>query len=59
MEEFDRAIFYIAILSGLLILVAYHAGANQLLGTSGQQLNSLVLTVTGRNAQGQFGSYPH
>jgi len=59
MEEFDRAIFYIAILAGLLILVAYHAGANQLLGTSGQQLNSLILTASGRNQQGQFANYPH
>lgn len=54
----QRALFYFAILAGILILVAYYAGSVQVgkVGFSG--LNSLFLTAQGRNANGSFSPYP-
>jgi hypothetical protein len=59
MDQFDKALRYIFVLSLILILVAYYAGSTNLASTIGQQVNSLILTSTGRNAQGQFANYPH
>ena len=58
MSEYDRTIRYLFLLSLLLIALAYYAGANKLLGTTFQGVNTLGLTFTGRNDKGQFAAYP-
>jgi len=58
MTEVDKAIRYIFVLSMLLILVAYFAGATNLFSGVSAALDKLLLTVTGRNAQGVFSGYP-
>ena len=52
------ALTLFAIIAGLLIVVAYFAGAKQVGGTIFSGLNQLALSATGRNAQGQFAPYP-
>lgn len=59
MSEGERALYYIFILSLVLIVVAYYAGSTSVLQTLGQQFGSLINISTGRNSQGQFASYPH
>lgn len=46
------------ILSLVLILVAYYAGAIQLGKTLFTGTNMLLLTATGRDQSGQFAPYP-
>ena len=58
MDEVDKALRYIFIISLVLVLVAYWAGTRGVANAFGTQLNQLILTVTGRNAQGQFAAYP-
>ena len=58
MDELDKALHYIFILSLVLIAVAYYAGSTKVLSTIGSTLGSLILTSTGRNAQGNFANYP-
>lgn len=57
MESIDRTIRYLFILAIALVVLAYVAGSNQLLGTLFSGVNNLGLTFTGRNAQGQFAGY--
>lgn len=58
MSDGARTLNYLFILAFTLIVVAYFAGTNKLLGTGFSGLNTLGLTFTGRNSQGQFASYP-
>jgi hypothetical protein len=58
MNEVDKALRYIFILSLILVVVAYWAGTKEVATALGSQVNSLILTATGRNAQGQFAAYP-
>jgi len=58
MDTLNRTISYLFILSLILIVVAYWAGSNAVLGTIFGGVNTLDLTATGRNAQGQFAAYP-
>jgi hypothetical protein len=58
MDEVSRTIRYLFILGLVLIVVAYWAGSNALLGTGIKGIVSLDNTATGRNAQGQFANYP-
>ena len=58
MDEVSRTINYLFILAALLIIVAYWAGSNKILTTIFSGVNTLDLTATGRNAQGQFAAYP-
>lgn len=58
MDELDKALHYIFILSLILIAVAYFAGTTKVLNSLGSNLGSLILTSTGRNAQGNFANYP-
>lgn len=58
MDEFDKALFYIFVLSLVLIFVAYYLGTQAVGQTLFGGLNNLILTSTGRNSQGQFASYP-
>ncbi len=57
MDEFSRTLRYLFILALVLVFLAYYAGANKLLGTGVAGVNTLGLTFTGRNAQGQFAGY--
>ncbi len=54
----SRTIFYLFVLSVLLIVLGYYAGANKLAGTLFSGVNTLGLTFTGRNSQGAFAAYP-
>jgi len=58
MDEFDRTLRYLFILSLVLIAVAYYVGTTGVLGSLFSGVNSLGLTFTGRNAQGAFAKYP-
>lgn len=58
MDEIDKALFYIFVLSALLIAVAYYAGTKAVGGTLFSGIQNLILTSTGRNSQGNFAAYP-
>ena len=58
MGEVERTTRYLFILAIVLVVLAYWAGANKLAGTGIAGINTLGLTFTGRNAQGQFAAYP-
>jgi len=57
MSEVERALYYIFILSLVLIVVAYYAGSVNVLKTFGTQFGNLLDIATGRNTQGQFAGY--
>lgn len=57
MEEVDRALGMLFVLSIVLILVAYYVGAVSDIKVFGGALNTLLLTATGRNSSGQFAGY--
>jgi hypothetical protein len=59
MSSSGKLLNYLFWLAVILILVAYYAGANQLLKTGFAGANQLDLTATGRNAAGNFAAYPH
>jgi len=58
MAEIDKAMFYIFVLSLILVAAAYYIGTTSVLNSIGQNVGSLILTSTGRNAQGVFSAYP-
>ncbi len=58
MDTIDTALGYIFTLSVILILVAYFAGFVADAQAFTTAINTLGLTFTGRNAQGQFAGYP-
>lgn len=58
MDEFDKALFYIFVLSLVLVAVAYYAGSQAVGSTLFSGLQNTILTSTGRNSQGNFASYP-
>lgn len=57
-SEVGRALTIFAALAFVLIIVAYYAGSVQVGKTAFSGLNTLGLTFTGRNAQGNFAPYP-
>ncbi len=59
MDTAQLTMRYLFVLALALMVLAYYAGAKQLLGTIFSGANQLDLTVTGRDAQGQFANYPH
>jgi type III secretory pathway component EscU len=58
MNELDKAMYYIFVLSLILVVVAYYAGSTKVLTALGTQVGSLIMTSTGRTASGQFAAYP-
>lgn len=58
MDELDKALFYIFVLSMILVVVAYYAGSTSVLQQLGQSLSSIILTATGRDSNGKFAAYP-
>lgn len=55
----DRTLFYAFAISLLLIVVVYFVGVSTDAKALGAAVNSLILTITGRNQQGQFAQYPN
>jgi len=53
-----KAETYIFILAALLIGAAYYIGLSTDARTASAGLNSLLQTVTGRDANNQFANYP-
>ena len=55
----SKTIFYLAVLTGLLMVLAYHTGAQGLL-TQGVLPTAIGVgnTFSGRNQQGNFAAYP-
>jgi len=58
MDEIDKAMFYIFVLSLILIAVAYYAGSTSVLNSIGKNLATIILDATGRTSSGQFARYP-
>ena len=58
MTELDKALTYIFWLSLILVAVAYYAGTTKVLNSIGANVGSLILTATGRDANGAFAAYP-
>lgn len=58
MSDKGKLFNYLFILAIGLMILAYWAGANQLLKTSFAGVNQIDLTATGRLPNGQFAGYP-
>lgn len=58
MQEVDKTLWYLFILSAMLIGVAYFTGLTSDLGSVFSGANMLGLTFTGRNQAGTFSAYP-
>ena len=58
METVDRTLRYLFVLAFALIVLAYYAGANQLLKTGFAGTTALDYAATGRDASGKFAGYP-
>ena len=55
----DRTLFYAFAISVLLIVVVYFVGVATDAKSLGGAVNSLILTLTARNSNGQFAQYPN
>ncbi len=58
METVDRTLRYLFVLAFALIVLAYYAGANKLLGTAFKGTTALDYAATGRDTSGKFAGYP-
>jgi hypothetical protein len=58
MDTLSRTISYLFILSLVLIVVAYWAGSNAVIGTLFSGTNTIGQTFTGRDSTGKFAAYP-
>lgn len=57
MNSIIRYSFYLIL---ILILVSYFKGAQSITSTLGGAINTILMTLQGRNAKtGQFADYPH
>lgn len=54
----NKILLYMAVLSALLIVAVYFVGFATDAGAVGTAVNSLVLSLTGRNSAGNFAAYP-
>lgn len=54
----DRALFYIFVLSLVLIALAYYVGLTSDVPKVANAIRSLLYSVTGRNNHGNFAGYP-
>lgn len=54
----NKGLFYLAVLTGMLMILAYYVGASQLLTTAGNVGQKLGYTFSGRDANGHFAAYP-
>ena len=56
--EVSKALFYLFVLGVILLLVGFYVGSTNLAATIFSGVNTLDLTATGRDAQGNFSAYP-
>jgi hypothetical protein len=56
--RYNVVITYLFILSLVLVVVAFYAGASTDATAFGKVFNGILNTATGRNSSGQFASYP-
>lgn len=54
----DRALYYIFILSLVLVALAYYTGLQTDAGALKNAFTSIIYAVTGRNSSGNFAGYP-
>lgn len=54
----SKAIFYIAVLIGIFLVIVYYKGSTSVISTSGSALGNLVMFLQGRNSQGNITNYP-
>lgn len=54
-----KAIYYIAILIGLFLVVVYYKGFSSDVGATGGAVSKLVLFLQGRDTNGNITNYPH
>jgi len=54
----DRALYYVFILSLVLVALAYYTGLQTDAGALKSAFVSILYAVTGRNASGNFAGYP-
>lgn len=54
----SKAIFYIAVLIGIFLVIVYYKGSSSVISTSGSALGNLVMFLQGRNSNGQITNYP-
>lgn len=54
----SKGLFYLAVLTGMLMVLAYWAGAKQILITGGDVGQKLGYTFSGRDKNGAFAAYP-
>ena len=55
MGQITKYTFYILL---ILIVVVYWTGSTNVLGTMGDAVNKLVLSLSGRKTNGEFANYP-
>lgn len=58
MDDLNVALFYIFVLSVILLLVAYFAGVKSDVQSFSSAFNTLLQTATGRTSSGAFAAYP-
>ena len=59
MDTVDKALTWIFFISLVLVLVAYYVGTRSTVSAFSTAIDSLLMTVTGRNpATGNFAGYP-
>lgn len=54
----SKAIYYIAVLIGIFLIVVYYKGSTSVISTSGSAIGNLVMFLQGRNSSGQISNYP-
>lgn len=54
----SKAIYYIAVLIGIFLIIVYYKGSTSVIGTSGSAIGNLIMFLQGRNSSGQISNYP-
>lgn len=54
----NKAIFYIAVLIGIFLVIVYYKGSTSVISTSGSAIGNLILFLQGRNTKGTVANYP-
>jgi hypothetical protein len=54
----SKAIFYIAVLIGIFLIIVYYKGSTSVISTSGSAIGNLILFLQGRNTKGTVANYP-
>lgn len=54
----SKAVFYIAVLIGIFLIIVYYKGSTSVISTSGSALGNLVMFLQGRDTKGNLSNYP-